>query len=100
VVDASALGAMVFGEPGAEAVAQLLSKSTLVAPQLVWFELASIAFKKAARRAGDSSGGIFQQTDGGVVGMTTVGQIEKKTRARVGALQQMNESAFDRPVFL
>ena len=49
VVDASALGALVFGEPGAETVAKQLSGSTLVAPQLLWFELASIAFKKAAR---------------------------------------------------
>jgi predicted nucleic acid-binding protein len=52
VVDASALGALVFGEPGAEMVAKQLSRSTLVAPQLLWFELASIAFKKAARHPG------------------------------------------------
>jgi predicted nucleic acid-binding protein len=48
VVDASALGALVFGEPDAQAVAKKLSKSVLVAPHLLWFELASIAFKKAA----------------------------------------------------
>ena len=52
VVDASALGALVFGEPEAETVAKLLSTSTLVAPQLLWFELASIAFKKAAKHPG------------------------------------------------
>lgn len=52
VVDASALGALVFGEPGAATVAKQLSKSTLVAPQLLWFELASIAFKKAAKHPG------------------------------------------------
>jgi len=50
VVDASALGALVFGEPDAQAVAKKLSKSVLVAPHLLWFELASIAFKKAATR--------------------------------------------------
>ena len=49
VVDASALGALVFGESGAETVAKQLAKSTLVAPQLVRFELASIAFKKTAK---------------------------------------------------
>jgi len=38
VVDASALGALVFGEPGAEIVAKQLSRSTLAAPQLLWFE--------------------------------------------------------------
>jgi predicted nucleic acid-binding protein len=47
VVDASALGAMVFGEPDAPAVAKELTGSVLVAPQLLWFELASIALKKA-----------------------------------------------------
>jgi predicted nucleic acid-binding protein len=52
VVDASALGALVFGEPGAETVAKQLARSTLAAPQLVWFELASIAFKKIAKHPG------------------------------------------------
>ncbi|MGB5422477.1 MAG: type II toxin-antitoxin system VapC family toxin [Desulfobacterales bacterium] len=52
VVDASALGALAFGEPEAETVAKQLSSSTLVAPQLLWFELASIAFKKAAKHPG------------------------------------------------
>jgi predicted nucleic acid-binding protein len=52
VVDASALGVLVFGEPEAETVAKQLSASTLVAPQLLWFELASIAFKKAAKHPG------------------------------------------------
>jgi predicted nucleic acid-binding protein len=52
VVDASALGALVFGEPGAEKIAKQLSRSSLVAPQLVWFELASIAFKKATKHPG------------------------------------------------
>jgi uncharacterized protein with PIN domain len=35
VVDASALKALVFGEPEAETVAKQLSASTLVAPQLL-----------------------------------------------------------------
>ena len=52
VVDASALGALAFGEPEAETVAKQLSSSTLVAPQLLWFELTSIAFKKAAKHPG------------------------------------------------
>jgi predicted nucleic acid-binding protein len=52
VVDASALGALVFGEPEAETVAKRLSTSTLVAPQLLWFELASIASKKATNHPG------------------------------------------------
>jgi len=49
VVDASALGALVFGEPDAEKVAKQLSGSALAAPELLWFELASIALKKTAK---------------------------------------------------
>ena len=46
VVDASALGALVFGEPEAEKIAMLLSDGLLVAPALLAFELASICLKK------------------------------------------------------
>jgi predicted nucleic acid-binding protein len=46
VVDASALGALVFGEPEAEPIVSKLSNAPLVAPALLWFELASICLKK------------------------------------------------------
>jgi predicted nucleic acid-binding protein len=46
VVDASALGALVFGEPRADEMAKALSGGSLVAPALVWFELASICLRK------------------------------------------------------
>ncbi len=46
VVDASALGALVFGEPRADEMAKALSGGTLVAPTLLWFELASICRRK------------------------------------------------------
>lgn len=46
VVDASALGALLFGEPEAEHIANKLSNAQLAAPALLWFELASICFKK------------------------------------------------------
>ncbi len=50
IVDASALAALVFGEPEAEAIVAQLSSFKLAAPQLLWFELASVARKKAARQ--------------------------------------------------
>ncbi len=50
VVDASALGALVFGEPEAEKIAALLSDGPLVAPALLTFELASICLKKIKAR--------------------------------------------------
>lgn len=46
VVDASALGAILFGEPEAERMADLLSVAPLLAPALLPFELANICLKK------------------------------------------------------
>jgi predicted nucleic acid-binding protein len=46
VVDASAMGALVFGEPEAEEVALQLENHILAAPSLLWFDLASICLKK------------------------------------------------------
>jgi predicted nucleic acid-binding protein len=46
VVDASAVGALVFGEPGADRVVHQLAGVSLVAPGLLGFELASICLKK------------------------------------------------------
>ena len=46
VVDASALGALVFGEPRAEEISQSLTGAMLAAPALLWFEMAAIATKK------------------------------------------------------
>lgn len=46
IVDASALGALAFGEPDAKAVAEALGGTTLAAPSLLWFEMASICRKK------------------------------------------------------
>jgi len=46
VVDASALGALIFGEPKAEEIARTLGDSPMAAPALIWFELASICLRK------------------------------------------------------
>ena len=46
VVDASALGALAFGEPEAGEIAEALGDWPLVAPALLWFEVASICLKK------------------------------------------------------
>ena len=49
VVDASALGALLFGEPEAEAVAGRLVDARLVAPPLLGFELTNVCLKKSRR---------------------------------------------------
>jgi len=46
VVDASALGALIFAEPEARDVAKELSGARLIAPSLIQYELASICLKK------------------------------------------------------
>ena len=48
VVDASAFGALVFSEPKAEQVAEVLADNPLAAPSLLWYELSSICLKKLA----------------------------------------------------
>ena len=46
VVDASAFGALVFGEPKSMTVAETLGEGPLAAPSLLWYELSSICLKK------------------------------------------------------
>ena len=46
VVDASALGALLFAEPDAEEVMNALSDAMLIAPSLIHYELAGICLQK------------------------------------------------------
>ena len=50
VVDASALGAIMFNEPEAEELTAHLQGQTLIAPALLNFELVNLALKKARRQ--------------------------------------------------
>jgi predicted nucleic acid-binding protein len=51
VVDASALAALLFGEPQAEAIVGQLGDARLMAPALLAFELANVCLVKARRYA-------------------------------------------------
>ena len=51
VVDASAVGALLFGEPNAERMAAAMEGQSLAAPTLLPYEVASICLKKIAARA-------------------------------------------------
>jgi predicted nucleic acid-binding protein len=51
VVDASALAALLFGEPEAEAVAARLDGARLAAPNLLAFELANVCLVKCRRHS-------------------------------------------------
>ena len=56
VVDASALAALLFGEPDAERVAELMGAASLFAPSLVRYELASVCLKKTRRYPDQQTG--------------------------------------------
>lgn len=49
VVDASAVGAVIFGEPEGPTIVRQLARNRLVAPELIFFELASVCVKKLSR---------------------------------------------------
>jgi predicted nucleic acid-binding protein len=49
VVDASALAALLFGEPEAEVVASSLDGARIIAPSLLSFELANVCVTKCKR---------------------------------------------------
>jgi predicted nucleic acid-binding protein len=49
VVDASAVGAVVFGEPEGPTIRAHVRDETLIAPQLIDYELANVAVKKIRR---------------------------------------------------
>ena len=55
VVDASALAAVVFQEPEEEAVTRQLDGALVFAPELLKFELASVARKKLRRHPADAA---------------------------------------------
>lgn len=52
VVDASALAAILFGEPEAEAIAERLTGARLAAPSLLDYELANVCLTKIRRQPG------------------------------------------------
>jgi predicted nucleic acid-binding protein len=55
VVDASAVAAVVFGEPEAETVAVIGRDFTLASPTLLPFEIANVCMKKIRRRPDERS---------------------------------------------
>lgn len=52
VVDASAVAALLFNEPGGPLVSSRLGEDPLAAPVLLWFELASVCLKYLRKEPG------------------------------------------------
>ena len=55
IVDASALAAVIFEEPGFEQITRRLAGAVIFAPTLLKFELAGAAWKKAKRHPSDAA---------------------------------------------
>jgi predicted nucleic acid-binding protein len=72
VVDASALAALLFGEPDGAAVADRLGGAELIAPALLPFEVANTCIKKMRRHPDQRDAliaafGILDRMDVGIV---------------------------------
>jgi len=72
VVDASAIGALVFAEPDAEEVMNALSDTILIAPSLIHYELASICLKKIRKHPSKTNELIAAFKMAGRLGIDTV----------------------------
>lgn len=85
VVDASALGAILFGEPEADEVADRLGDGVLIAPALLRFELANICWKKIRRHP--------EKREALVAGHTLLEQMEiHEVEVRFGEVLELAES--------
>jgi predicted nucleic acid-binding protein len=78
VVDASALAALLFGEPDGAAVADRLGGAHLLAPALLPFEVANTCIKKMRRHPDqrDALIAAFRKLDRMEIGMVEIDQEE------------------------
>jgi predicted nucleic acid-binding protein len=67
VVDASAIAAIVWGEPDGEEIAAHIDGETLIAPFLLDFELINVAWKKVRRHP--------EKLEAGLVSLTAASRI-------------------------
>ena len=92
VVDASAIGALVFGEPEAEKVSATLSGATLVAPALLPFETANIAVKKIRRHPEQRAALLAAHA---LVDRLPVDLVAVDSAAVVGVAEETGLTAYD-----
>ena len=72
VVDASAVGAMLFEEPEAATIRAHIRGETLLAPQLIDYELANICWKKVRRQPDTQAETVAMLSAVAFVSMTRV----------------------------
>jgi predicted nucleic acid-binding protein len=92
VIDASALGALLFGEPDGPVVAERLRESRLIAPALLPFEVANICLKKM-RRHPDLRDGLMNAF--ALLLQMEVGIVAVDQRETVALAERVGLSAYD-----
>lgn len=90
VVDASALAAILFGEPDGETAALRMKRAELVAPTLLHFELANVCLMKMRRHPADreklvSAFKFLMQMDVRTVEVDFLGVLELSERTGLTA---------------
>jgi predicted nucleic acid-binding protein len=92
VVDASAIGALIFGESKAEQVADTLRDARLVAPALLWFELASVCLKKISAHPEKEKEllAVFK-----LLSRLAITRVEVDHYATVGMAREMGLTTYD-----
>jgi predicted nucleic acid-binding protein len=76
VIDASALIALLYGEPEAESVARWIGEGAMIAPTLLPFEMANACLMKLRRRPGEraellAAFDLFERLDVRMLGVDT-----------------------------
>jgi predicted nucleic acid-binding protein len=92
VVDASALAALLFGEPEGAAVAERLHEARLIAPALLHFEVANTCLKKM-RSHPDQRQGLIMAF--GMLARMEVGIIEVDQDEALVLAELLGLSAYD-----
>ena len=77
VCDCSVVAAILFKEPGSEELARRLDGTSMFAPPLLTFELASVARKKARRQPADAVAAYLKTRSVRADRVITVGAGEK-----------------------
>ena len=92
VIDASALGALLFGEPEGPAVALRLGQSSLIGPALLPFEVANTCRKKM-RRNPDQRDALMTAFE--LFERMEVGVVDVDHREVLGLAERTGLTAYD-----
>ena len=92
VVDASALAALLFGEPAGPEVADRLDGRVLLAPTLLRYELASVCLKKA-REEPEKGTGLFRSL--ALLSRLGVREVQIPTEGLVDLARETGLTAYD-----